>query len=455
MGASGNSNQTLIRHDCKRSCYRVLLSEFSIEEVKEFFGLIPLIIDGVEIRGPELFELLWKEKAQVPVAYDYKTDNELEGFFLSKGRRVSEMVDKILWLNNKNYLMPGRVVLTWIYPKLEYLFNSLDTRAVVFNLISIHSENWLPQVIHRRIKKWEEGEWVKSLLVFIMDKSFRTYDDWDFELIARPQILAAPAAFGLPRFERFSLMSDCRPPERIIWEPRDYPWMVGEELRIRGECFGMRISFNDFCKGRDVDVGKFNPPDLPVIEMTQDYFCKKRGRIVLYKGCAYGAPMYLHLVEHRKPRCRERIVLDNIFGDLAREEELQYDELEGKHRALLQSFAENTVIEYRHSDESLTLNGGHFMKGVSAKIFRFLAKAYADNGKSEFEFREMKRLFEITLGQKNANFEVRLNRLRENLADKCRNVRIEKTGRGKFRLIVKGNLHYQEIMEETHHQPVR
>jgi hypothetical protein len=455
MGASGKSNQTLIRHDFKRACYRAMLSEFSIEEVKEFFSLVPLIIDGIEYKGSELYELLWKANAKIPRAYGIATDNELEAFFLSKGRRVPEMLDKILWLNNKSSVMPGRVLLTWIYPKLEYLFNSLDIRDVVFNMISIHNENWLPQVIHRRIKKWEEGEWVKSLLVFMEDKSFEKYDDWDFELIGGPQILAAPAALGLPRFERFSLLSDCRPPERIIWEPRDYPWMVGEELRIRGECFGKRISFFDFCRARDVDVGNFHPPDLPVIEITQDYFCEKRDRVVLHKGCAYGAPMFLHLVEHRKPRFRERIVLDNIFGDLSREDELQNDELEGKHRALLQSFSENTVIEYRPSDESLTLNGGHFMRGVSAKIFRFLAKAYADNGKSEFEYREMKRLFEITMGQKNSNFEVRFNRLKENLEEKCRNVKIEKTGRGKFRLIVKGDLHYREIGEETRHQPAR
>lgn len=46
MGTLGNSNQTLIRHDFKRAVYRALLSEFSADEVKEYFGKLPLVIEG-------------------------------------------------------------------------------------------------------------------------------------------------------------------------------------------------------------------------------------------------------------------------------------------------------------------------------------------------------------------------------------------------------------------------
>jgi hypothetical protein len=74
MGKFGNTNQTLIRHDYKRACYRAMLSEFSIDEVKEFFSLVPLLVEGKEYTGKDLFQLLWKEKAKIPIAYDVATE---------------------------------------------------------------------------------------------------------------------------------------------------------------------------------------------------------------------------------------------------------------------------------------------------------------------------------------------------------------------------------------------
>lgn len=92
--------------------------------------------------------------------------------------------------------MPGKVLLSWFYPKNESLFTSADARDIVFGLISLHNENWLPGSIHRRVKKWEDGEWAKSIMAFIMDQSFKEYVDWDFEMIGCPKSLPLPSWSG-------------------------------------------------------------------------------------------------------------------------------------------------------------------------------------------------------------------------------------------------------------------
>lgn len=46
--------------------------------------------------------------------------------------------------------------------------------------------------------------------------------------------------------------------------------------------------------------------------------------------------------------------------------------------------------------------------------------------------------------QKDANFEVRFTRLAEKLKSECPAVTLEKTGRGKFTLIVNGIIEYSE-----------
>lgn len=445
MGKLGNNNQTLIRHDFKRALYRAMLSEFTIPEVIEFFQKVPLVIQGRTYPLYGVFELLWKEKAKIPTCFDCETDNELEPFVTAKGRNIDRVMKKVLWLNSNTSVMPGKVLLSWFYPKIESLFSSLDARDIVFALISLHNENWLPGAIHRRVKKWEDGQWVKSIMAFFTDQTFEEYIDWDFETIGGPQVLAAPAMVGLPPFEKLAMLADTRPPERVVWRKEDAPGWDGDILRLGNEVFGKRTGFGDFCHRLEIDLSKYAPPDLQVVEMTRNYFCPVRTRVALHQGCVYGAPLFLHTVEHRKLKNLKKDVLGTIVSDLVREEEFQDDALEAKHRALLASLASEFKYRYFAAEESLTLNESHFIKGIPAKILRFLLEAYLNDGKCEFEYRELKRLFEISLGQKNSNFELRFYRLVEKLEGESGGLRIEKTGRGKFRLVVSGHLQLENL----------
>jgi hypothetical protein len=154
----------------------------------------------------------------------------------------------------------------------------------------------------------------------------------------------------------------------------------------------------------------------------------------------YGAPFYLHTVEHRKLKHLTKVLLSSIIADLVREDEVRKDDLEAKHLALLASLSGTLELRYFPADESLTLNGNHFTKGIPAKILKYLVEAYLQEGRRDFEYRDLKRRFEITLGQKNSNFEVRFYRLIEKLESEPIGMRIEKTGRGRFRLVVSSTL---------------
>jgi hypothetical protein len=72
-------------------------------------------------------------------------------------------------------------------------------------------------------------------------------------------------------------------------------------------------------------------------------------------------------------------------------------------------------------------------------------------GRTVFEYRDFKRDFEISLGQKNANFEIRFYRLMEKLAGKDCGVRIEKGERGRFTLAAGCKV----ILEEPDPLPAR
>ena len=443
MSTFGNTVQTLMRHDFKRAYYRTLLSEFAPEDIKMLLAKTPLIIGEKRYALSEVCELLWKDRGKVPFAWDCATDNELEPFLVSKGRTLEWFMRKILWLNNNSSVIPGKVLLSWFYPKLESMFRALDARELLFPILTLHNENWMPNVTSRRIKRWEDGDWIKSVLVFIHDSTFSERLDWDFDSIAGPQLLAMPGMLAMPPFERHVMLSDTRHVERVIWEEADTPRDAGDSMRIRGEPYGKRTSFSAFCAKAGIDLVRYRPPDLPVVEMERDYFCPVRKRKVLYSRCAYGAPLYLHSLEHRKNANLEKNLLKNIVSDLVREDEFNMDNLESKHLALLASLRESYAFRYFRSDESMILNDTKFIKGISAKILRYLLEAYLDQGRDSFEYKELKRQFEITLGQKNSNFEIRFYRLVEKLESDSPGFRIERTGRGRFRVVAKSALRFE------------
>ncbi len=439
----GNTNQTPMRHDFKRAYYRVLLSEFEAGDIKELLAKSPLVIGGKRFSLREVFEHLWQDREKVPFAWDCATDNDLEPFLVSKGRTMEWFMKKVLWLNNNSSVIPGKILLSWFYPKLESMFRALDARELLFPLITMHNESWMPNVTSRRVKKWEDGDWIKSVLVFIHDATFSERLDWDFDAIAGPQFLAVPGTLAMPHFEKHVMIGDTRHVERVIWNEEDMPRYAGDSMLIRGRPFGKRTAFSAFCVKAELNLDKFGPPDLPVTVMDRDYFCPIRKRVVLYSGCAYGAPLYLHSIEHRKIARMKKDLLKNIVSDLVREDEMKMDGLESRHLALLASINESYDFRYFQSDESMTLNDANFIKGVSAKILKYLLEAYLNDGRSSFEYKELKRQFEITLGQKNSNFEIRFYRLVEKLEEDSPGLRIERTGRGKFRMASKGTVRFE------------
>ena len=85
----GTSCRLLMRHDFKRAFYRAMQAGFAPEVVKDFFSRIPLVI------GDKTF-------------------------------RLKELLAKVL--------------LTWLYPKMESLFSSVDTRDARIRLITLFNE---------------------------------------------------------------------------------------------------------------------------------------------------------------------------------------------------------------------------------------------------------------------------------------------------------------------------
>jgi predicted pyridoxine 5'-phosphate oxidase superfamily flavin-nucleotide-binding protein len=102
--------------------------------------------------------------------------------------------------------------------------------------------------------------------------------------------------------------------------------------------------------------------------------------------------------------------------------------------------ASTTRIRYFPIDGSTFIDGDYLIKGVAGRILWSLLEQYESEGRVEFTNREVRLDRSLELPEYRDNFENRLILLKRRLAERGAPIRIEKTGRGRFRLDVMANL---------------
>jgi adenylate cyclase len=95
-------------------------------------------------------------------------------------------------------------------------------------------------------------------------------------------------------------------------------------------------------------------------------------------------------------------------------------------------------LRVRHyaADDSVFLDDDYLIKGVAGAVLWKLLSDHATLGRTEFSNRELRLAPEIRLPEVGDNLEARLVLLTRRLVDRDADLRLEKTGRGRFRLCV-------------------
>lgn len=434
--------ELVTRHDYWRAAYATMLADLPLEHIAEFFARNPMRMGGRNYEAGDLIEHFWKERGSITMDWNYAAVNALEPFLVGKGHDALRFVKQLLHRNNRTSYMPGRILLSWFYPVMDKFFDTYDPREMIFKLIHIYTEAYLPKHYHARIKKEIEGDWIHSYIWYLSDTTFQQVRELNFDYIAGPQIQAFPRMLNFPEFEGITYLADSRRLEDVLWEGT-----VAREpdaITLEGEVLARPSRFLAFADSHGLEVRKQSAPDWPIWVAERDVHCPKRKRIVIYKGCAYEAPGYISVVKHRKIPNRERKMLEHLIQDAALEGDQFGPEISQRHEALRARLKRTLAFAYYPADESISVNGVHLTRGVSAKILRNIISGFVRDGRREFAYRDFKRDFEISAGQKNSNFEVRFYRLMKKLEEAAPAISIEKSGRGRFRLEARADLEFRE-----------
>jgi adenylate cyclase len=100
-------------------------------------------------------------------------------------------------------------------------------------------------------------------------------------------------------------------------------------------------------------------------------------------------------------------------------------------------------------DGSTFLGGDYLIKGVAGRILWSLLRHYNAERRVEFTNKEVRLDPSLELPEFRDNLDSRLILLKRRLDERDAPIRIEKTGRGRFRLLVEGTLRLDEVIAPT------
>jgi adenylate cyclase len=108
-----------------------------------------------------------------------------------------------------------------------------------------------------------------------------------------------------------------------------------------------------------------------------------------------------------------------------------------------------TTVRFFAIDGSTFLDGDYLIKGVAGRVLWSLLHRYETDGRVDFTNREVRLDPTLELPDFRDNLESRLTLLKRRLQERNAPIQLEKTGRGRFRLVVATALHLEGVDSPT------
>lgn len=429
--------------------YSGTLKDFTVEQILPFWNEVYQSFFSKKYSVPQFYEALWNGMVEPPFYTVFSILNSLEFYLLKNHADPVQFIYKTLPSLSKGLIISSERVLLLSNPYLSEFFNSKDLHGTilrVFSNLALSSEIQR-ETCHRLLHHKNEGEYSSAIMMYkFLKKSmegmpFKRFPAYDFEIWTASQIQSVAESFSLPSFE-ITMLADYRLITDIIEGSRTV--CKDDIVYLNDERFGRVTSFYDIFSEQKPELIDADVQDCSVVIAEKDYLCPVRKRVVIHKGCVYGAPLYLYNLRYPNEFERPANFLSIVIAGLQEQRSEMWLSLKQKHNTLISRALRKLKIEYDCADESISINGVHFISGVPAKIFKKILSVYSSTRRVEFQYREFTKDSKIVNDPLNPNFVVRLTRLTKALENAYPELQIIKVAPGRIMLDISCEICYSE-----------
>ncbi len=432
-----------IRNDLLKSLYIGMLQEIP-SEAGTFWKQHPLHLDDKTLSESALLEHIWDDDAQTPLEYVTRVLGALEPFLVKRGVATEEFINHISYWVNRGTFLHAKFFLLILNPLVSRLFSTSDVMSFLLQFTDIIGSKLVKGLSFPILKKQTlNGKKHVYAMVRMNELLSQSLTPWDGYLFSAKLLQSTPKVFGLPAYDAVELLCDARSVDKIIWV-EDFELRDGV-LFISGIRIGSVMAFSEFCTLHDLNLKSNTVAPIKGVNVEKDYYCPERKRVVLRRGCFYGAPVYLFKIVYTLTiHTKKENYLEHAIEEATREDKSSLKTLEQQHLKLVELAKETVVIEYRSHEDIIFLSGKEMRRGISAKILSRILRENQKEGKTEFTFREFKYDKSLYHSPKNTGFEVGLQRLAESLKNSGYSLELKLIGSGKFCLESRVKIDFRE-----------
>jgi len=431
--ASAQANGSIVR-----LIHAALLLQGGGTMAREFWSGHPLEGARGSLSGADLHEMVWDEDAWYPMDWILRVLGSLESFCLRYGLDHQEFLKERMLGINGGCLLHPRACLRFAGENLGDLLRTPDVHLTMLRLLEKASNLVAAGPSMRLLRHEREGESLKAWV--LLDMGCELPDVGFFELCSwvAMALETCPRRLGGDGFGSVRVLADLSNIEPIVAMAHrgEAPELVDGLWQVHGEVVARPVPLHEWLENNGLSwLESDRAPDSMVHVVERDWDCPLRGRRILRKGTAHGAPFGLFQIEwdlddHSPAEAALRLLIGEALEGSGG---ATWSQAERLHRELLENDRHKLRFVYHMGDETISCNGTHLLRGVPAKILQKILIAHTITGRTLFEHREFRRDPDLKLDPSNPNLESRLRILSQRLEERLPAVGIIKAGRGCFR----------------------
>lgn len=416
---------------------------------REFWSGHPLESADGTLAGADLHAIVWDENAWYPMDWVLRVLGSLESFCLRYGLDHQEFLkDRMLGINGGSLLHP-RACLRFAGEFLGELLRTPDIHLTMLRLLESASSHVASGLRLRLLRHDRDGENLKAWVLLDVGTDLPEVGSSALCSWVALALEMCPRRLGGESFDSVRILADLHSIDSIVAMAHrgEAPELQDGIWQLDGSPIARAVPWHEWLE--QSGLSWCGPGDLPeqVVQVVErDWSCELRGRRVLRKGTAHGAPFGLFLVEwaldDESPveGALRHLIAEALEGSGG----AIWSEAERLHRELVENDRHKLRFVYHTGDETISCNGTHLLRGVPAKILQKVLIAHTITGRTLFEHREFRRDPDLKLDPSNPNLESRLRILAQRLEERLPAVGIIKAGRGRFRFESVVQIEYDE-----------